>query len=670
VLVEADDLDAAPTGGGAAPRPEHAERRVAPPALFAENERFLKAYASDGSVKIERAPANLGTFAVDLEKGTLYYEPTFFSGQGYPPEAATFATLHELEHVREYKELAGAEGGATVWRRHRARLKSAKRYKIADNCFDDIKMNRSVGIRAPSLAHVPGELYPAKLFPGTDYAESPRHLQLSYALLREAMVPGQVCQVAPEVRAAIEGLRAHRLASGKVVDLVATFSDPSVPMAKRVEFQERFLYPLVDKFFEQDLAERNEEGKQKKGKGGGQEGQGESGEGDGNPREPAEGETGESPGEGEEGSAAEPASGDGQGGEPSLGEEAFSDDYADYDARAPQPIPAEDLEKEIEKAIEAARKGKVGADPLRAAREAYAREQGVSEKDLESYRAFWREVETIEDPETGEGLVDSLRRQIERLVSRRKKRVRAPRYPVDEGDALSLPAEAHAAVAAGETEAAVWEVTDRKLREERAVGAFDFHVVADRSGSMEGEKLRQQRLAVAAVLEALAELVDELERQAADLDEPLSVRTECRAFGDVEETVKALSPGLTERQRVAMFGALGTAPGSSTRDFLSLEAILAGIDADTEAELRAGKRRKVVVVTTDGESNGDPDAAGRVRRAAAALREKGALVIGVGVTEDGRAAIETYAPDGRLAPTAEALPGIFRGILDEALRGL
>ena len=52
------------------------------------------------------------------------------------------------------------------------------------------------------------------------------------------------------------------------------------------------------------------------------------------------------------------------------------------------------------------------------------------------------------------------------------------------------------------------------------------------------------------------------------------------------------------------------------------------------------------------------------------LRSKGVVVIGVGITEAGKPALETYAPDARLAETAEKLSFVLTDLLKEHLRDL
>ena len=84
--------------------------------------------------------------------------------------------LHEYEHVRELLELLSRKGGEKVWKAHQAEMKSKQRLHILDNCVGDIKMNRAVIKRAPSLKETKNNLYEEDLFPEDDMTKMPKHL--------------------------------------------------------------------------------------------------------------------------------------------------------------------------------------------------------------------------------------------------------------------------------------------------------------------------------------------------------------------------------------------------------------------------------------------------------------------------------------------------------------
>ena len=126
--------------------------------FFLQYREFLEWYAGDASLQVKSsegvmtADGPLETFAINLEKGVLYGHPKFFEEKmGYSEGKALFAFLHELEHFRELTSLLREKGGGTIWRKHQQKIKGKRRYHILDNCFDDVKMKRSVVTRVPSL---------------------------------------------------------------------------------------------------------------------------------------------------------------------------------------------------------------------------------------------------------------------------------------------------------------------------------------------------------------------------------------------------------------------------------------------------------------------------------------------------------------------------------------
>ena len=182
---------------------------------------------------MEKSPEGMDTFAIDLEKGVLYGDPKYFTEKGYSESKAFFAFLHEFEHFRELRELIGEPGGDKIWKRRADRLKRNQRSKLFDNIWDDVRMNRSVVSRAPSQNAVKSGLYKENLFQNSNFLNLPKHLQFAYALLREAMLPEEKCQIAPEVRAAIDRLRSIKSKSG--AQLLDYASRPDIPPSLRIK---------------------------------------------------------------------------------------------------------------------------------------------------------------------------------------------------------------------------------------------------------------------------------------------------------------------------------------------------------------------------------------------------------------------------------------------------
>jgi len=640
--------------------------------FFASHNDFFRHYAGDASIKIKpasEAPVEVKTMAIDLANGVMYVNPVFFSEKEYSLDKANFGVMHEFEHFLEIKDLLSENNGEQIWNRHSDKLKKKKRYAIFDNCFDDIKMNRSVLQRTPVLEATEQSLYKENLFTNTDFTKLPRHLQFSYALLREARVPDEITQVSPEVRAKIDELKNIRQRGVDVIDFATS---PLVPMSMRLKVQERFFEKIIDEFFEQDVdekksaaakakadkeeqAQKNENKEDDKGDDGDKDEEGdENNDGDKSSSENAKPGKNDKPGKPDDG---QPGNGD--------GEEYFSDEYADYDEKNPQAMSIDDIAKAVQEYLEAQKGGK---SVEQMANEAYAQAQGVKPGDIEKYRSFWQQIEAIVNPESGEQVIEKLRAMFKRIINERKQKKFVSKYPTDEGEILAFPAEAVVATRQGEREPKVWETVDLKEKPREMYGDFDVTVVADRSGSMKGEKAIEQRKAVALILEALKDFCDELDEANKDIEYDLNVRTEAWSFGDEKqvEILKPLSKELTEKERVHVYQKLAETPGNSTFDFSALEKIYNSLSSEDLEKLRSKKLKKIIIVTTDGDS----DDSGRLKIILQKIRETGISVVGIGITKSGQSAKTAYAPDGQVCERSADLAVVLGDLLKKELQEL
>jgi nitric oxide reductase activation protein len=193
-------------------------------------------------------------------------------------------------------------------------------------------------------------------------------------------------------------------------------------------------------------------------------------------------------------------------------------------------------------------------------------------------------------------------------------------------------------------------------------------LVADRSGSMEGEKAAEQRKAVAVILETLKEFSDELDEARRDLAVDLNVRTESWTFGDDAEVemLKPLSKELTEKQRVHVYNTLADTPGGHTKDFLALENIARELSPEDLEKIQNKKLKKILIVTSDGVSDDVP----RLQKALKSLRDKGIVVIGVGITAEASAVKTSYDPGGQVCKNIPELPLTLGNLLKDHLSEL
>lgn len=619
-------------------RPGAAEAKLVQE-FYQRHEDFFVSYASDASINVKPSPAGLGTFAIDLQEGTMFVHPGYFTEQGYSEAKAVNSTLHEIEHFRELRDLLAEPRGDQRWLAHNERLKANRRLKLLDNVWDDVRVDRSILSRAPAQQAVQESLYHENLWPETDMRMLPRHLQFAYGLFRETMLPDEPVTVVDEVRAELDRLRAVRSRSG--VSLLDYASRPNLPPSLRIDLQKKYLEPVYEKLFQEDV--RDEQ--QKQAAAGGQ------GQGAGKPQPGEAGEPPEKPAELT----------------PAQAEQLFAAQYDEYFAKNPDAALPDKLVEEAVKEAQQHTAQQAGEHDAR--EQAYARAADVSVEDLREYQRFWAEVEQLRNLETDQPVIEELRQLFRRILTERTKRVPRSRLPVSEGELLARPAEAVAAIRAGLLEPEVWETTERQERPRELVGNFDVTLIPDRSGSMDeadaagAVKKVEQRKAAMLVLEALTEFARDLDDGRASLSHDLAVQTEVRSFGGTQENqvLKELSPELSEKERVAVYKTLQTTPGQSTMDYLPLEDIERSLTAQDRAKLVRGELRKIIVVLSDGESQ-DP---ARVQRALAKLREAGVIVVGIGVTGAGLAAAETYAPDGRVASRAGDLASVLAEVLKQ-----
>src|SRR3989338_1667801 len=621
---------------------------------FVERNRDIFEQVARGRIQFAPAPPGLDTFAFDLETNTIYVNSKFYQSLGLAETQTTFATLHEIIHFLQKKQILAESGGEKVFEKYINRIEKSGAYNLMDNHMADVQVNSTVVEKTnSSWAQTEDDLYKNNFFKNTNLTAEPRHVQFSYAL-HELRGFDDIYTVAPEVREKLEELKAVKAKDGtRLVDIIA---DPETPMSLRIRLQDRFLWPMV-----KDLLDKDMEDEKKKPK----DGEGQSGK------------SGEKPQEGKnkpkkvknDKKNDKPESANGKREKPEEGErnpdpnEVFKEAYDRARERVPNAVPIE----EIKKAFKEWKKN-VKEDPLQKADTEYAEKIGVKKEDLQIYRKIVDELGKITNPETNETIVEELRVLIERIIAKRLKPKHAPRYPVEEGEDLADPAQLVGDSKAGNFEPKVWETLEVKERPGNRFGEVEITLICDRSSSMPNpqSKLVEQRKATVFLMEALKEFADRTEEETINLSKPLEVRSEIYAFQQSDEDgtpLKPMSKELGEKERIDVMTKISSAPGETT-DFVPLEQIMAGLDDEAKRKIKEGELKKIVVVFTDGDSN---DKA-RVQRVLKELRDFGIVAAGVGITKDGKSAITTYAPTAYLAEQAEKLPVILADVLKDSLR--
>ena len=632
--------------------------------FLTDEAEMLASYGFKGDISVEFGPLPQGApmgFSAEERKIRIDTESSFFKERKYSLRETLFVVAHEL--MSHYAEL---------FKDPEFVLKEARRYQkkehlhLLHNIFEDVLGNRRIVAELPFLEETKTKLYEERQFPQTDYRENASHVQFAYGFIREMMVSGKPVELGPEARQALEKLRAFGKDQIDILDLVTT---PAIEPKDRFQIMRNIVEPIYLELYQKDLEEEKKRG--------GKKGSGQGGEGNPANQSPQEGRGGQADKKQESGKDKKKWWKRGKGkdqGEPKPGEEPgkpaegkgddpgeeeakkkFQKEYQPYKDSHPEPLKPED-EEQLKKTLETLAAKRGGMPSLdRAIIEQWAKEHGVSAEDVLGYRKEYGEIAT---------LVAELREVFKQIVSKRlKERWKMSPQLETEGEVLDEEtlAESYVESAAGGKPHAFREIS-RTRKEQEGYGSLDMTLVNDLSSSMnEGSKMPMDSKSAILFLEALADFQKEIRdaEYESGVSLGLEVRTETRAFGDFGDAeLKPLSPDLSEKDRIAIWKRLHKGTGG-TPDYLSLETIEKSLTPEYEEELRSKRKRKVIVVLSDGESQ---DAA-RVQRSCEKLRQKGIIVLGFGMTASGQAVKETYKPDAEVIEDIRTLPKAMQKVI-------
>lgn len=628
-----------------------------------ENKDFFEHHAK-GKIKIEPAPAGLDTFAFNLENNTIYINSMFYEKLGFSKEKTIFATLHEIEHFLEKIQMLSEEGGEKNFEKYLKNIENSKAFSLMDNCVADIRENKTVISRTnKGMKDLEEKIYKEDLFPETDFTSQPRHIQFCQTILREARVGSEKCNVAPEVRNAVDEI-------AKVKGLMNIMTNPQTPMSTRLKLQDKYIWPKVQELLEKDIEEeKNKEEQEKNEQEGdskenqeGKEGQEENKDGNENGEDKNDKEQkGEKSEDEKEGKNGKPKKSEDKNGDPNK---MFAEDYEKAFKKVPNAVPTE----EVKKAFKEWKEEKQKNNPDKVDQE-YADKIGVEKEDLQEYRKIAEKLQEIVNPETNVSVMEELKNLFYRIIAKRLKERFTPKYPMEEGDELSDPAQLVSDVRAGNLNPKVWEDTEIKERKGDKFGEVEMTLVCDRSGSMdEGRKAVEQRNSAVMMMEVLKDFAEMCDEEKMKVDKPLEIKSEIYSFASSSEDkvpLKKMSKELGEAERINVLKKLFDLPGSTT-DFNCLEAIYEGLDERTKQKIKEGELKKVVFVFTDGGS----DSVSKVQTALKKLRDAGVVVVGIGLTKDGEPAKTTYAPNAEVVENVENLPVVLGELLKEHLKDI
>jgi len=577
--------------------------------FFTQEERVLADIAGGSGFSFKRGDE----WSINPETGSATFDPKFFTERGYTPSQALFASMHEIKcHLVEVSDLLDTKEGSEEYSRLKQRIKK-QRFKIWENCRTDVKGNLAITEFAPALADDAESVYKEKLWPTTDFTDKPKHLQFMYAILRQAMVPGEELTVDPTVTEEIDKLRHVQGKDGKIRDVIALSTDPHVDPLLALKLSNRYIEPVIDRLFEGDVEEKKGKGKGEKDKKGKEKG---------NPQD------------------------------------AFKDDYAEYDEKHPEPF----NEKEIEKKI---RQAKASQSTSSRQQAGYSEEHGVSPEDIVNYYNEYQKIEPYIEP---------LRQIFRKIIEKRQIPIRHLAALKEEGVMIDpgLVTQTYLDVRAGVSNPKTMKDFEGVLIDENIPTSFEVTVVGDRTGSMrEGSKIPEQRRTGVLLMEALKEFSDVAEEQG-PLAPELTIKSEIRSFGDNPNhagVLKSLSHALTEQDRIGVFKALGTCDSGTNNEEVMFDQLFKSIQEEARKDptylerIKSGKLRKFVIILTDGQVGNYEATRNQIKK----LRDFGVVVAGVGITEDGKDAVKTYAPDGQVARQASDLPRVLQNLLAEYL---
>ena len=145
-------------------------------AFFDANRDFFTLYAGDASIKAKPS-REVGTFAIDLEKGELLGDPSYYEKKGMTEAHAFNSFLHEFEHFRRLMGLVRERQGLAKWKEHRSRMTAKPHLHLFDNVLEDISVDRTILSRAPNQQEMQFDLYRNHLWRERDLTKLPAHLQ-------------------------------------------------------------------------------------------------------------------------------------------------------------------------------------------------------------------------------------------------------------------------------------------------------------------------------------------------------------------------------------------------------------------------------------------------------------------------------------------------------------
>jgi len=587
--------------------------------------RFFQTFAKDVSLSFKMSDR----FYINLENGEVNNDVRWYAEKDCSREQILWANLHELSHFLDLAE--DQEGmnknfdnifdqakktGAMIEKKWQEKFgqtdpefveKMKKQQPISPkkpektmnaseraaydihhtfyNVFDDIYVNNLVARKAPRFEYgqkgAPEDvsnLYKEKLFKGTDYSKSPRHLQFLYNLLREEMVKDEKVQVLEDVKEALDRKIKFMGKEYTPKEIVESFLKPKTgrktSVTERSLVLRRTLEPVFMDLLKKDFEEWEPE-KPKEQKGGGGEGEG---GGQGNP---------------------------------------FQSDYQEFEDKMPDKIDPEQIkdwvnkdkkEKDEKKAKEEEQKKEDQKSPEQKAKEAQERlDRAWCEKNNipESVLKKFHRIEANVAP-----YLEELSQLWRRIIYGSSKIVeRGKEGYFKTGTELSIPKVIEEWPKIEKKQFEEVRIFEREIQKEQLVRRPELirvRLAGDLSGSMDSAKRAVLEKCTVLLLSSLHEFETYLNLSRAQTKSKLEVETEVWVFGDFAKKIKAQRkdlPGVDEQASIVkVYQGLGESLGG-TNDNKALEAIEKSITLEEKEQIAKKKIMEIVIEITDGGSS-------------------------------------------------------------------
>lgn len=690
--------------------------------VFDQYKHWIDFYGKRSGIKIKidenlPAPAAMPD-NTQWEDPTVIINPKLMKGDINLSDAGVLQVIfHEIEHLKEDTELKSTPQWRKVAeeriKRFEAQEEMGQTYHTLENIVRDVFVNNQTvdPKNAPVLKQTLRTNYTEHFaknrdflnFPVHDandhnkiveYTKLPKHLQFSYALLREEMIPDEQCNVEPDVRKALT-----RMKKSGIIKNATQWT-----LGQRLQNIWKYIEPTYTRFLEEDIKDQEKKDPENNNQDNDNQQDKEWQQSKQNNQQPSSKPNPQNSKQWKEQQSSNESKGNssqkqwqdkkstiekmkeklsdllkGKDKKPDTKSEKPQPSENNADGKAKNPF--EDLYKQapqsphlLEDALsdedykklqEAVQKHIAKTNAPSKSKEQLEREQRalkIREQDksksveellaeLEEYDKFYRQLQQVRNSDTWNTVMEDIEELFKYIRSQRLKPQLKPRWPVDIDHSiwkLHTPSVASgiAELLWGNVDAELWEEHTKKEKTKNYVGKFEVSIVADGTGSMDWEKNRQQKINVLLIFEALKHLRDMLEDSQRDMTEWMEFETEWYIFGKNSRKIKQLWPDFSDTERLKVYKALDEDDWPDNNEGLLLERMYNDFSQNSsdieKQEIKQSKKKKIIFILTDWEQ----DVSEYEKKLVANIhnfREDGVLVYGIGITNGWASVTELYA---------------------------